>query len=181
MTIISYPLAPNTPAKASIPHLSKLYHSLLQESQERGEKVVLMGDSAGGNVAIALVLYVLKQSPEAAVPSSIFLISPCADATNSNPQIQSTNRLDPILTEKYTGDVAKTWAKGLDLSDPLVSPVLDSLEPVLKGNVPLHGVVGTYDVLSPDAIRLLEKARSTGLSGRWLVWEKQMHCFPLAW
>jgi acetyl esterase/lipase len=140
-----------------------------------------MGDSAGGNVSIALVLYVLKTKPDAPVPSSILLISPCADATNSNPQIQITNRLDPILTEKYTGDVAKTWAKGLDLSDPLVSPVLDDLSPLLRRNIPLHGIVGTYDVLSPDAIRLLEKAQSSGLSGRWLVWEKQMHCFPLAW
>ena len=42
-------------------------------------------------------------------------------------------------------------------------------------------MIGTFDVLAPDANLVREKLESVGVEGEWLVWEKQMRCFPLAW
>jgi acetyl esterase/lipase len=181
VTLVSYPLAPNSPAKDSISHLGKLYQSIMQESSRKTEIVTFMGDSAGGNVAISLVLYVLSRKPEAPVPSSIFLISPCADARNNNPAMKETDKHDPLLDVKYTDEVAKRWTIGMDRSDPIVSPVLADLGILKKRGIRLDGLVGTWDVLCPDTLLLLDRAREQGLQGRWLVWQEQMHCFVLTW
>lgn len=182
VTLVSYPLAPHSPGKDSIPHLSRLYLTLMLESTANGERVTFMGDSAGGNVVLSLILHILKQGgKEGPVPHSIFVVSPCVDARNSNPQMKDVEPNDPILRVDFTGDVAAKWALGTDRSDPIVSPLLDDLEILATRNVRLDGVVGTYDVLAPDALLLLKKAQTAQLRGKWLVWERQMHCFPLAW
>jgi len=178
--MVSYPLAPKSPAKDSIPSLVPFYRSILQ-FQEGGEQVILMGDSAGGNVALCLVLYVLSQDPEAPIPNSIFLISPCADARNSNPQMKLIDKHESILSVSFTGQVAEKWAVGLDRADPLVTPLLGPLELLKERGIRVDGITGTYDVLSPDTLLLIEKLQKVDVTGSWLVWERQMHCFPLAW
>lgn len=183
VTIVSYPLAPNSSASSSMPHLARLYPTLLQQAAEADEEVVMMGDSAGANVALSLVLLILSQDSQAPVPATIFLISPVVDCQNSNPAMSSTDKKDPVLTAKYTGQVAEGWCgKGKVVSnDPLVSPLFGNLEALKRRSITIHGVVGTYDVLAPDALLLLEKLEELRVDGSWLVWDKQMHCFPLAW
>lgn len=181
VTIVSYPLAPNSPARDSIRALTVLYDTLLRQSHEAQEEIVFMGDSAGGNVAICLVTTILARDRAAPVPHSIFLISPCADMSNSNPQIHVADKKDPILTAGFTGGVAKAWTMGMDASDPSVSPVSADLGVLRERDIRLHGIMGTADVLYPDAKLLFDRAKAAGVSGRWLVWEGQMHCFPLAW
>lgn len=139
-----------------------------------------MGDSSGGNLALAVPLLTLSKQPEAAAPAHIFLISPCVDTRNDNPDMMAVEPHDPILSVKYTGWVAETWTKGMDRSDPSVSPILANLSILKRRNIRLDGVVGRYDVLAPDTLLLLDKAKSLGVNGRWLVWDQQMHCFPLA-
>ncbi|KAK8080361.1 hypothetical protein PG997_008179 [Apiospora hydei] len=56
-TIVSYPLAPNSPASESLPVLRQLLTRLVSESATAGKKVVLMGDSAGANVALSLAFW----------------------------------------------------------------------------------------------------------------------------
>lgn len=183
VTVVSYPLAPHTPAKDSIPMLLRLYPRLFDTVDEQ---IMFMGDSAGGNVALALMLAALRE-PQASdnsppVPHAIFLISPCADAKNDNPAMRDTDKNDPLLSVKYTGEVAEAWAKGLaDRGDPLVSPTYGDLDALRRRGVRLDGIVGTWDVLCPDTLVLLEKAAKAGVTGEWLVWDRQMHCFPLIW
>lgn len=183
VTVVSYPLAPNTPAKDSMPMLLRLYLRLFDSDDEQ---ITFMGDSAGGNVALALVLAALRE-PQASdvpplVPHAIFLISPCADAKNDNPAMRDTDKNDPLLSVKYTGEVAEAWAKGLpDRGDPLVSPTYGDLGALRRRGVRLDGIVGTWDVLCPDTLVLLDKAAKAGIAGEWLVAEEQMHCFPLIW
>lgn len=181
VTLISHPLAPNSPAKDSIPHLARLYPLIMQESANRGETVTFMGDSAGGNVAFCLVHHVLSKSPETLAPSGVFVISPCADARNDNPEMKKVDKKDPLLDVAYTGDVAAKWTLGMSRADPMVSPVLADLAVFKARNVRLDGIVGTWDVLAPDTLILLDKARKEGLQGSWAIFEEQMHCFPLTW
>jgi acetyl esterase/lipase len=162
--------------------LLRLYPHLFHKD----EQTIFMGDSAGGNVALALVLAALRptQTSDVAppVPHAVFLISPCADAKNDNPAMRETDKNDPLLSVKYTGEVAEAWAKGLaDRDDPLVSPTYGDLDALRRRGVRLDGIVGTWDVLCPDTLVLLDKAAKTGITGEWLLWEKQMHCFPLIW
>ncbi|KIW87729.1 uncharacterized protein Z519_11703 [Cladophialophora bantiana CBS 173.52] len=71
----------------------------------------------------------------------------------------------------------------IPLSDPCVSPLLNAdtaFHALRARNVHVHGVLGTHDVLAPDGLEFMRKCQRLGVSGRWLVWKGQMHCFPLA-
>ena len=169
VTVVSYPLAPHSPAAQSIPHLAKLYYTIMQESKDKNEEVIFMGDSAGGNIVLCLPLYVAHKDDQA------------ADCRIINPEIKPLAEYDPFLTYEYIQEVAGLWAKGLDRGDPMVSPLLADFAPFKKNNVILDGNYGTWDLLAPDDKLLMEKAKKEGLEGSWLIGEEQMHVYPLTW
>ncbi|KAF2140183.1 uncharacterized protein K452DRAFT_319727 [Aplosporella prunicola CBS 121167] len=49
-----------------------------------------------------------------------------------------------------------------------------------RHDIPVHGVTAGYDILAPDALALRHWFGERGVRGRWLHWERQMHCFLLA-
>lgn len=95
--------------------------------------------------------------------------------------MKSVDKYEPVLSVAFTGEVAEKWATGLDRADPLVTPILGPLRLLKERGIRVDGITGTYDVLSPDTLVLIEKLQEMDVDGTWLVWEKQMHCFPLAW
>ncbi|KAF7513367.1 hypothetical protein GJ744_009788 [Endocarpon pusillum] len=197
VTVVSYPLAPNSPAPSSLPVLERLLRAILQQAAQDSVPITLAGDSSGGNIAISVALKAVSSinnhlegaqsqtlSPmrerETAL-RNVLLISPSLDMRCTNPQISEVDKHDPVLSASYIEDVAKTWSANLPRDDPAVSPLLAGLMPLKRAGVKVHGVYGTSDVLAPDADLFREKLGSEGVEGEWLVWEKQMHCFPLAW
>ncbi|KAL8825252.1 MAG: hypothetical protein Q9170_007869 [Blastenia crenularia] len=194
VTVVSYPLAPNNPAPDSFPKLVELFHSLMHMAKESGETATFMGDSAGGNLALSVPLYALSQvqqryrlrggdeEREGGIPlTSIFLISPTLSLLNTNPQIPVTAKHDPVLTIPYINSVAETWAGGWALGDPRLSPLVADISVLKNYGVRVYGVTGSYDILAPDAEVFRERCEKEGVEGQWLSWERQMHCFPLAW
>lgn len=165
VTVVSYPLAPHSPAKDSIPHLAKLYYTIMQESKERNEQITFVGDSAGGNIVLCLPLYVAHKDDQAPLPSRILVIAPGADARIDNPDIIKIEPFDPFLSHAYIQEVTDLWAKGVDKSDPMVTPLKADFGPFKKNKVILDGIYGTWDVLAPDDKLLMEKARNEGLTG----------------
>ncbi|WVW85854.1 hypothetical protein I302_107892 [Kwoniella bestiolae CBS 10118] len=180
LTIISYPLAPRTTASTAIPALLKVYHEISSQSQRASEDLHMCGDSSGGNIALTLTLHALSTKSEV-TPKSIMLISPVVDCSNSNPDMKEVNTVDPVLSTGYTGDVAIKWRGDVSPSDPTISPVEGELSLLQDRNVMVNGIIGTWDVLAPDTIRLMDRLKEIGVEGKWWVGEGQMHCFPLAW
>lgn len=185
LTVVSYPLAPNSPAPIAFPQLLNLYHTVLQESKEAQEIVSFVGDSAGGNVALALTIEALRQDPGAPKPFSIFAICPSVDLTRHNPKIVEIEKHDPILRISFIQGTAKAWYGGgrvdaWNRSDPRVSPLEADLSVLHDGGVIIDGVTGGYDILGPDAVAFREKLRKERVKGEWLEWDKMMHCWPLA-
>lgn len=153
----------------------------MQESKEKNEEIIFMGDSAGGNIVLCLPLYVAHKDEQATLPSRILVIAPAADCRVSNPEIKPLTAYDPFLTYDYIQEVAGLWSKGLDRGDPMVSPLLADFTPFKKNNVILDGTFGTWDILAPDDKLLMEKAKSEGLEGAWLIGSEQMHVYPVTW
>ncbi|WPH03940.1 alpha/beta-hydrolase [Acrodontium crateriforme] len=178
--LVSYPLAPQSPAPEAFPRLLKLYRSLLLEAQEAGEGVILAGDSAGGNVVLAVTLAALADDPKAPCPTSILAISPSTDLRRQNPDMLKVEKHDPILSLRFVKGTADAWRGDWDASDPRLSPLFANVDILANRGVHVHGVTGTYDILAPDATLFREKCNDAGVQGEWLEWEKQFHCFPLA-
>ncbi|PHH91490.1 hypothetical protein CDD83_273 [Cordyceps sp. RAO-2017] len=199
VSLVSYPLAPDNPASVSMPRLKTLYHTLMQQSSRAAEHVVMAGDSSGGNVALSLVLWALASegAGEAAGhshPVAIMAICPTTDLRHNNADIQAVARRDPIMTIPFISSTAGAWcAAGHNSADPetgqsaqwtaedpRVSPILGPVELFARHGIKIHGVVGMWDVLAPESMEFVDRCRELGVGGQWLVWEGQMHCFPLA-
>ncbi|KAK3679670.1 hypothetical protein LTR78_000046 [Recurvomyces mirabilis] len=182
VSMVAYPLAPNSAAPDAIPMLMKWYHTALREAEEAGETVVLAGDSAGGNIILCLTLAALYEDVnQARCPTALMCISPSTDLRRHNPDIKVIEKHDPILRIPFINMTARTWRGEWDPCDVRVSPLYADVAPLAKRNVLVHGVVGRYDILGPDAVLFREKCNQAGVHGEWLDWEKQMHVFPLTW
>lgn len=187
VSVVSYPLAPNSPSAVAFPQLEKLYHALLPASlsntgNNTDTEIVFAGDSAGGNIALALPLHILSKDPSARAPDSLMLMSPAVDLRNSNPEMAVVEKHDPMLSVQFVNETAAAWCgKDMDPSDPRVSPLLGDVTVLAKRGVRVNGVIAGYDVLAPDCVLFVKKCEEAGVRGQWLHWDKQMHCFPLAY
>ncbi|SMR56744.1 unnamed protein product [Zymoseptoria tritici ST99CH_1E4] len=179
VTLVSYPLAPHTPAPVAFPQIMHLYNALLSSAQEANEEVIFAGDSAGGNIVLSLAVNSLLANPDALCPKAIMAICPSTDLRRSNPEMKEIEKKDPLLRMPFVVSSANAWRGAWDASDVRVSPLLADFGPLSRRDVKIHGVTGTYDILSPDAALLREKCNSLGIKGEWLQWDKQTHCFPL--
>lgn len=183
VSVVSYPLAPTCPASKSLPILRQMLHAITKEAQIKRQNVTLMGDSSGGNIALSLGFWWAEQmAADSDLPPllSIFAMSPAVDMTNQNPEIMQLDKFDPLLTANMTDEVAKIWVGEWERDDPRVSPLLGDFKSLRASNVKVHGLIGTHDVLAPDATKFREALANAGISGEWLEWKQQMHCFPLA-
>ena len=190
-TMVSYPLAPNTTASSSLAILGQFLRKALDQAADDGVSMTLAGDSSGANIAISMALKSVpaydanggRSRPTASIQTplkAILAISPAVDMRNTNPDIPEANKHDPVLTRDYIEKTAGIWAGGLPRHDPDISPLLADLRPLKDAGIKVHGVFGTFDVLAPDAILFRKKLEEATVEGEWLEWEKQMHCFPLA-
>lgn len=172
--------------------LLKLYRTLLQSAEEEGHKVILAGDSSGGNIVLSLVLEALREDEESKAmiegeqtniphPVAIMAISPSTDLTRSNPEIEKLKQFDPLLTPDFVKQTAKAWKGDWDATDRRISPISADVSLLAKRQIKVHGVTGGYDILAPDAVAFRKKCEENGVSGEWLEWEQQMHCFVLTW
>ncbi|KAJ6441469.1 beta-lactamase [Purpureocillium lavendulum] len=208
LTVVSPPLAPACPASVSMPQLRTLYSSLMAQAARDGEAVVFAGDSSGGNLALCLTLWALADEEDekgpkhparhpGTRPTAVMVISPTTDLRHEHGGIETAAKSDPVSTVPFIRSTAKAWCArpstqslpGPDgptmwtswtACDPRVSPALADLRLFARHGVQVHGVVGTADVLAPEAVDFMYSCRDAGAQGQWLVWEGQMHCFPLA-
>lgn len=184
VSLVSYPLAPHSPAPEAFPMLMRLYRTVMREAHEAGEEVVLAGDSAGGNIILSMILTALHEDAEASqdqsCPKAILAICPSTDLRRQNSDMDALEAYDPLLRISFIKDTARAWCGEWNASDIRVSPLLGDLSVLAKRGVPVHGLTGGYDILGPDARLFRDKCVEAGVRGEWLEWNKQMHCFPLA-
>lgn len=145
-----YPKVPGFTYQQTYPRLVNLYREIL-ESVENPAQLTFMGDSAGGNISLALA-QVLKvnQLPQ---PKDIILLSACVDMVLDNPVIFDYETRDPMLAVEGFDVIKKIWAADKSLYDPLISPLYGSFEELGKITI----FVGTYEGLFPDNMRLSKR------------------------
>ena len=117
--------------------------------------VILMGDSAGGGLALALCEeFAGKGVP---LPDRTVLFSPWVDVALDNPLIDDYVNKDPFISPTLR-EYGKRWAGDLVVHDPRVSPLFGDV----SGLGPLTVFVGTKEITYPDIMLLAEKLRNAG-------------------
>lgn len=181
VTVVSYPLAPHSPAPKAFDPLMRLYRKLMRDATEAGDEVILAGDSAGGNIVLCLTLAALAEDASLPAPKALMVLSPSCDLSRKNPDIQAVAKHDPVLRLWFCVETANKWRGEWDAEDPRITPLNADVSLLALKGVQVHGVVGRYDILSPDVILFRDMCEQAGVRGEWLDWEKQMHVFPLAY
>lgn len=190
VSLVSYPLAPNNPAPEAFPWLMRFYREIMEMADEQGEKVILAGDSSGGNIVLSLILEALREDDQQSEtpgskrrphPVAIFAICPSTDLTRSNPDIKKLEKDDPMLRYKFVKSTADRWRGDWDPADRRVTPANGDISLLAKYGIHVHGVTAGYDILSPDGLIFRKKLQEHGVQGQWLHWEKQIHCFVLTY
>lgn len=187
VSVVSLPLAPQSPAAKTMPILVRFHHAILVAAETDHTKVILAGDSSGGNIILGMTFAALQERDAAynnnkLAPAALLAISPAVDARPMSDEgsYHGTNRFDPVLTIDSHNEEAATWAQDSDPALPWISPINGEMDLLKKRNIKVIGVTGGYDILTPDALAFKRKCEDAGVEGEWLHWEQQMHCFPLA-
>ena len=136
-------------------------------------KIVFMGDSAGGGLALGLAEVLRDQGD--VCPEELILISPGVDMTLTNSDIQSHVANDPMLGIDGVRRLGEVWANGLSTKDPRVSPIYGDLSGL--GRVTL--TTGTWEVLYPDILLFAQKLEQAGVDCHLIIGERMIHCYPI--
>lgn len=149
-----YPLLPDHQYQDSFTMMEKLYQEMVKQIPK--ERFVLMGDSAGGGMALGLLEKISQD--EIRQPEKTILISPWLDVTLENPEIPEVEKVDPLLHKLPLQIAGKLYAGKEGIHSYLVNPVNGPLEKL--ENVILYS--GTYDIFNPDAKLLVNRAKEAG-------------------
>ena len=151
-----YPLAPANTYKEVFQFMEPIYKHIL--NQKDNKKFILMGDSAGGGLSLALAQKMGEENIEQ--PNQLILLSPWLDVRLENPKIEEVEPYDKQLN-RITLRLAGLAYAGIDGIDTyFVNPIDGPLEK-LK-NVTIY--TGTYDILNPDVHVLIQKAEEQGIN-----------------
>lgn len=165
-----YRLAPFATYKEAYDLIVPLYRQYREEHPEK--KVIMMGDSAGGGLALALVEHFKEEGIP--LPDELVLFSPWVDISMENEEIPKYQPRDPMLPAVAARPAARRWSGDLDIHDPKVSPLFGDLSGIRNVTV----FVGTDEILYPD-VRKMFSMLDKDVSNELIVGEGMYHCYPL--
>jgi cation diffusion facilitator CzcD-associated flavoprotein CzcO/acetyl esterase/lipase len=166
-----YRLAPEHPFPAAPQDALAVYRALRAEAP--AGRIVVAGDSAGGNLALGLML-MLRDAGEA-LPAAAALFSPALDMTGSSPSIALNAGRDAMFDPVQLPHLSAAYLAGADPAQPLASPLFGDM----AGLPPLLVHVGESEVLRDDSIRLAQKAREAGVLVELQVFPAVAHVWQL--
>jgi len=171
--VLDYRLAPEHAHPAAVEDAVAAY-KWLTDGQVDPKHLAIAGDSAGGGLAIALLVSLKDRNIP--MPAACVCLSPWTDLAFTGETWKSKLAADLIIYPYKEYAFAKMYLGDFDPKTPLASPLYADL----KGLPPLLVQVGTDEVLLADSTRLVERARQAGVDATLDEWEKMQHVWQFA-
>ena len=168
--MVDYRLAPEHCFPAAPDDCHAAYRWLLAQGYQPNE-IVIAGDSAGGNLALA-TLQRIKAAGEP-MPSCAVLLSPFVDCTLSGESMLSNEPHDPMFTLSGMLVIRRLYVQPEQFMDPSASPLFADF----SGLPPMLIQVGDIEMLRDDAVRTARKAHAAGVAVELEIWEGMPHVF----
>lgn len=168
-----YRLAPEHPYPAALEDGMKAWNYLMLLGYGARD-VIITGDSAGGNLALALVLK-LKQE-ERLFPRGLVLMSPWTDLTSSGESFEEKAELDPVLDRGYIDRMITAYAGGQDITNPFISPLFGDF----RGFPSTYIQVGENEILLSDSKRLYRALLEAKVPVKLDVFPGMWHVFQMS-
>lgn len=178
---LDYRILPDHPYPAALDDAMSAIEWLRQEKGIQPESVIVVGESAGGNLGLALAMRLRDEG--CGLLHAMILMSPWTDLACRGRSYLERYPLDPLFgrkkpmpDESHRSDRGRQYANGHDLTEPYLSPVYGEF----TGLPPMLIQVGEYEMLYDDAAIVAEKARAAGLAVEFKVWPGMFHAFQMA-
>ena len=169
-----YRLAPENPYPAALEDAMKAWNYLMLLGYGARD-IILAGDSAGGNLALALTLKLKEEGR--LLPRGLVLLSPWTDMTSSGKSYQTRAAVDPVLDMEYLERAIADYTRGMeDLENPYISPIFGNF----TGFPPTYIQVGDNEILLSDSESLHKKMVKENVSVKLDHFRGMWHVFQMS-
>lgn len=173
---VDYRLAPEHTYPAALEDAVTAYRAILKAGTDP-QQIVLVGDSAGGNLAAALLLSL--RDNKMPLPKAAILISPWGYLGSDLPSHMNNIPKDQVLGAKNVrlgGEVAHpSYRKDAPVTDPYISPVYADL----TGLPPMLITAGGDELFLDDAALLAAHATAAGVPVQFTIYPRMSHDWTL--
>jgi acetyl esterase/lipase len=169
---LGYRLAPEHPYPAALEDALAAYRYLMEQGIAPGN-IALGGESAGGGLAIALL--VSLRDLGLPLPGCLWCSSPWVDLEMSGVTMETKAAVDPLIQKPYLQELAAAYLQGTDPRGPMVSPIHGDLH----GLPPMLIQVGSSETLLDDAVRLAGVAGAAEVPTTLRIWPEMIHAWHL--
>lgn len=165
-----YRLAPTHRFPAAADDVAAAFDWLVDRGADVG-RVVIAGDSAGGQLGLALAV---ERSAAGRRPAGVLLFSPLVDVTLSRAfEWEGCGRRDPLVSVGRVQRLLALYLEGADTSSARLHLTADAV----RGLPPLQVHVSATELLSADARHVVDSVHSAGGPAELLEWPGQVHVF----
>ncbi len=151
-----YPLTPKYTYQDVFKMVVPLYENIIKKIETNN--LIVMGDSAGGGLALALEEKVGEQNLP--MPTKTILISPWLDVRLNNPEIKKVEKNDKELNKISLKLAGMAYTRQNSSDYYLASPIEGDLSKLTNVTI----LTGTYDILNPDVKIIKKRAEKVGIA-----------------
>ncbi|MBT0956188.1 alpha/beta hydrolase [Alphaproteobacteria bacterium KMM 3653] len=170
--VANYALAPEHPFPAAHNDALAAYEALLGMGVP-ADKIVIGGDSAGGNIALVLLSQILaKGLPR---PRATLALCPVTDLTYSGASITENAKSDVFLPASQIPVLMDHYLGKHPANDPLASPLFADF----TGAPPVLIHATDIEILRDDALRMDKALTAQGVDSTLQITPKAMHVWHL--
>jgi len=168
--LVGYRIAPEHPFPAALDDAVTAYRWLISTGISPN-KIIIGGASAGGGLAVALLLKLREL--DLSLPAGAVLLSPWTDLGCTGESWDINAEYEGGMPKEILVWMGKAYLKDENPKNPLVSPLYGNLE----GLPPMLIHAGNCERLRDDSVILAEHAKAAGIDVELKVWDDMLHVF----
>lgn len=176
---VDYTLSPEAVFPYSLNQIVNVYKEIIKTHSPK--KIILGGESAGGNFCIALLLKLREE--HIPMPKMCFLASPYLDLTQSGESYVTCAESDVSLSKKQLEYMARGYIFGNDLTnnnlEKLYNPFVSTIYADLKGLPPTFINVCEDEVLYSDSLTCYRQLKEAHVRTKLVTNKNCFHAYMI--